>query len=229
MVLQENLLGEPDFYCDLLQFYFSFDRKEDSVSTKATVSFCNSHDLKTAKTHERQKNRLHFCPWILLTKVQLKPASSFPLSVSLTAFALPPLASGGRRRHSRPEVKSQQPPPPPPPPVSASWENFLPPSSLLFSKKAAGDPISRNQSSGEGGGEKRKEEERACTFFYSPRIQTPLLFSSSYSSPHKKRNTFTPRFLEQHDLFPSFDSYFPFRGSAAFAAAPSSCLEKGGC
>ena len=67
-VLQENLLGEPDFYCDLLQFYFSFDSKEDSVSTKVTVSFCNSHDQKAAQRTKGKKISASFLPLDFVNK-----------------------------------------------------------------------------------------------------------------------------------------------------------------
>ncbi len=207
-MLQENLLSEPDFYCDLLQFYFSFNSKEDSVSTKASVSFCNSHDQQTAQRTKGKQYRLHFCPWILLTKVQLKPASSFPLSVSLTAFPflLLPQGDGGGTHGQRSNrnnllllLLSRH---------HGKISSLLPPSS--FPKKLQGTQYHVIKAAGREEEKREKKRRESLHFFYSSRIQTPLLFSSSYSSPHKKRNAFTPRFLEQHDLFSPVGLLFPF-------------------
>ncbi len=97
-MLQENLLGEPDFYCDLLQFYFSFDSKEDSVSTKTAVSFCNSHDQKAAKTHERQTISASFLPLDFVNKSATETCFLFsPVGLTHSAFPflLLPQADGG--------------------------------------------------------------------------------------------------------------------------------------
>ena len=96
-MLQENLLGEPDFYCDLLQFYFSFDSKEDSVSSKATVSFCNTHE-ESCKNAQRQTMSASFLPLDFVNKSATETCFLFsPVGLTHSAFPflLLPQADGG--------------------------------------------------------------------------------------------------------------------------------------